>query len=613
MSLRRAPTFFLVLLPFCLALVMAAGATAAYCVVGNAQLKVRKLAPVHVDGKVVVFKPSGIAPQTVQRATLRYGNRRRAVSLQYVRHALATRHSVKLAQPKRLRAHASQGRSFKRRHIALKRARKIRLEISYHVADAVLPAPPAVPPGGAAVPPATIEAPPAESPGPTQSEGEPEPEAETPQTETPAPETPAPEPPAPEPEPQPEPPAPEPEPEPEADFCVSPTGSDSNPGTRAAPFLTLGKAYRAASPGDTVEVLGGSYTAEQTIPYDASKVSASSPVTFVASGNAHFEVNGAPTDANAFNVKGSNVTFKGSFEFDLVLLREDTHGMANITFEGTWIHQLTEGGHLDGFYLKDNRMGPNNLWPYTGSTHTANTSPDDILDLGIAQACSPQSFCYSISAKNVNIVGNTFDGAYHTWDGSHSDCMQYMVGQSGYIADNTFRNCEDETLILRDNLGPLANIVIENNYLGRPIGESDPYPIQISPCTNCIIRFNSAPSSASLFFASGSAQGVSSASGEQVYGNIVGHYDGGQCSASKAAGWNWTYNMFIGSGGTCGSNAATMASSPYANQGTLDLSTALSSPSVNFYRGSLPVPATDHDGNPRPLGGFADAGAYEAR
>lgn len=42
-------------------------------------------------------------------------------------------------------------------------------------------------------------------------------------------------------------------------FYVSPTGSDSNPGTESAPFKSLMKAQSAASPGDIVYIRGGVY------------------------------------------------------------------------------------------------------------------------------------------------------------------------------------------------------------------------------------------------------------------------------------------------------------------------------------------------------------------
>ncbi len=54
---------------------------------------------------------------------------------------------------------------------------------------------------------------------------------------------------------------------------VSPTGSDTNPCTRARPCKTFQRGYLVARPGDTVEVAGGTYPA-QTLAADPRKSSA---------------------------------------------------------------------------------------------------------------------------------------------------------------------------------------------------------------------------------------------------------------------------------------------------------------------------------------------------
>src|SRR5437016_586929 len=48
-----------------------------------------------------------------------------------------------------------------------------------------------------------------------------------------------------------------------ATYYVAPSGSNSNPGTLAAPFATLQKAHDIANPGDTIYMRGGTYTSPQ--------------------------------------------------------------------------------------------------------------------------------------------------------------------------------------------------------------------------------------------------------------------------------------------------------------------------------------------------------------
>jgi chitodextrinase len=75
-------------------------------------------------------------------------------------------------------------------------------------------------------------------------------------------------------------PAPAPAPLPEGARFVSPSGSDSNPGTQSAPWRTLAKAISAARPGDTVVFRAGTYGARGTNTIADTSGSASAPITF---------------------------------------------------------------------------------------------------------------------------------------------------------------------------------------------------------------------------------------------------------------------------------------------------------------------------------------------
>lgn len=61
------------------------------------------------------------------------------------------------------------------------------------------------------------------------------------------------------------------------DFYVSPTGTDTNPGTQASPFLTLSKANQAAKAGATIWLMAGTFKYSATMSLDK-KGSASAPI-----------------------------------------------------------------------------------------------------------------------------------------------------------------------------------------------------------------------------------------------------------------------------------------------------------------------------------------------
>ena len=62
-----------------------------------------------------------------------------------------------------------------------------------------------------------------------------------------------------------------------AEFYVSPSGSDGDSGSEKAPFATIGRAARAAQPGDTVRIGPGLYREQLTFTRSGKK---GSPVTF---------------------------------------------------------------------------------------------------------------------------------------------------------------------------------------------------------------------------------------------------------------------------------------------------------------------------------------------
>ena len=66
------------------------------------------------------------------------------------------------------------------------------------------------------------------------------------------------------------------------DYYVSPSGSDSNPGTMAAPFGTVQKAVEAPSPGDTVWFRAGTYKNSKQIVISKSGTSDTQRINFFA-------------------------------------------------------------------------------------------------------------------------------------------------------------------------------------------------------------------------------------------------------------------------------------------------------------------------------------------
>jgi hypothetical protein len=66
-----------------------------------------------------------------------------------------------------------------------------------------------------------------------------------------------------------------------ATYYVSPTGSNSNPGTISAPFATLQKAHDIANPGDTIYMRGGTYMLNNSAVQISRSGSSGNPITVI--------------------------------------------------------------------------------------------------------------------------------------------------------------------------------------------------------------------------------------------------------------------------------------------------------------------------------------------
>ena len=124
------------------------------------------------------------------------------------------------------------------------------------------------------------------------------------------------------------------------DLYVATTGSDSNPGTKAAPFATLQKAGSVATPGVTVHVAPGSYSALTycLVPsivagYAAvcmqTSGTASAPITFISDTKWGAKLI-CPSDSGFFILAASHIIVSG---FDMTCPgTADAYGFAGGTY-----------------------------------------------------------------------------------------------------------------------------------------------------------------------------------------------------------------------------------------------------------------------------------------
>jgi hypothetical protein len=348
---------------------------------------------------------------------------------------------------------------------------------------------------------------------------------------------------------------------------ISPTGDDDNRCTRAAPCQSFDRAYRVAKPGQVVLVAAGRYGGQQEIQKEAGKTSPRD-VLFRPAPRANGKV-----VLESLDVYGSHVEFRG------LRIERDFYvkcGADDVTLRSSkaslfFIRSATN------IRILGTEFGPS----------------DDISQIGHTAECqrSPR--------------GILLDRVYmhdFTNPRTHMECLTVQAANDFVLRRSRFHHCQDFDVFFKHRSPVLesTNITIENTWFDKPWPEGSS-AIQFSEpdsggtFNNVLIRNNS--------FA-----GTLILKPEIDYRNLrvianAGSRYGGPCGGVAS------YNVWR-SGGCGGTDRS--ADPKFVNERGFDFHLAPGSPAIN--RGHpTSFPRLDIDGQRRPVGGRADAGADEAR
>jgi hypothetical protein len=258
-----------------------------------------------------------------------------------------------------------------------------------------------------------------------------------------------------------------------ATYYVGTNGSDSNPGTQAAPFRHLSKGAAVARAGDTVIVLDGTYDNESvvapgyvvTLYYSGT---AGNPITFKAQnrGQAILDAMNTTTDTSCngaysyFNLYNASFIVIDGFVIqracnegihsndsahDITIRHNEIRNIAN--------HTATDQIGRDGIYINGSQYNftfDGNVWH----------------DIGRTDGISPLHFDHAIYShgQNIAVINNVFYHMNRGWS------IQLADGASNWlVANNTFAfgnaNGEDGQIMFWGNN---PNIVLRNNTFYYP-------------------------------------------------------------------------------------------------------------------------------------------------
>ncbi len=207
------------------------------------------------------------------------------------------------------------------------------------------------------------------------------------------------------------------------DLYVAPNGSDSNPGTQAAPVLTIARADALASAGYTIHVAPGTYKVAApsagSYGFTTSKSGTSTArIKFVSDvkWGAKIIVSGTGI---TWNSKGSYVDIEG---FDIS--GTGRHGIlaagANLTINNNFIHDLTISGGCNG--------GGGAAIDTYGPVGNVVINANVVRNIGASMigACNTVQGIYIANANNVvtnNIVSGVAAVAIQQWHGATSSTI----------------------------------------------------------------------------------------------------------------------------------------------------------------------------------------------
>jgi hypothetical protein len=355
-----------------------------------------------------------------------------------------------------------------------------------------------------------------------------------------------------------------------ASLFLSPSGSDSNPCTQAAPCRSVDRGYRVAQPGQTVELAAGSYGA-QSIALDGSKTS-STDVVFRP-------VAGASATLGWTEIRSSHITFENLRFADGW---RTWNGVSDFTFRSTSGRKMMMYGTREVSVLGGDYGPSHNEYSFISSPGPGQGDPASILIDG------------------VRFHDYTRDA------GRHTECLHVAAANGITIRNSRFERCAVMDLFFTLNVNSASapsSVLLENNFFGPPVGGY--YSVlfdhdydangQAIPWRNVTVRHNSFGHQWTIESGSNAVTNVTVSANAGVLAN---------CRAGVA------YSRNVWQGRSCGASDRNVASTGFRDAAALDYHLAAGSPAIDAGdAGSFP--AMDIDGHTRFAGAAPDAGADE--
>jgi chitodextrinase len=384
-----------------------------------------------------------------------------------------------------------------------------------------------------------------------------------------------------------------------AGLFVSPSGSDSNACTQAAPCQNLARAFTLAPAGSTVQLASGNYGCAGI---GGSK---SADVTFVAASGAtpwvtcELDISASHIALNGIKVAGLRMSETASY---ITLRNVDVTCQDQAPFP-LWDGKCSAGifGAPSHFLMQGGSVGP--TWD-NGSTSPGNSQ------IGIPYGGSTSG------ASDIVFDGVRFHDNRIAYVGVHSECLMLGGGNGVTIRDSRFDHCNIFDLFVTwwNFVSPQypqpTNLTFENNWFFDTLDHNYTlfFSDHVTSYSGVTVRNNS--------FTGDFQVNQPSVQNFKVFGNL-GPLASYQCWPGVQFSHNVWQDQQSFQCGT-GDKAVVGARAGVDNLGFVnaadggDLHLTSSSPAVDA-ADPASYPATDMFGQARPMGAGPDAGSVEAR
>jgi chitodextrinase len=348
-----------------------------------------------------------------------------------------------------------------------------------------------------------------------------------------------------------------------ASVFLSPSGSDSSACTQSAPCRSFGRGYAMAQLGQTVEVAGGSYGDQG---FSGSK-SGSGVVTFRPA-------SGAAVSTGDMSLNGQN-----HIEFqNMTIDNWYAKYVSDITFRNInqrfFFVRVSSNVRILGGSVGPSQDGTSpTIGNYAGESPSTNITVEGVLFHDIGRQNAP---------------------------GAHVECLFLQEASGVVIRNNKFTRCDIMDLYVSPVQGGItaSNVTVENNWFDQPTDGGyyafNIHPDGSAPPSNFTFRYNSVAGSIYLY------DGFN-------YSNVVIDSNIGRIALCGQSGISYRYNVWTNQ--KCGTTDK-VAAAGFTNEAGFDLHLTSASAAINAGNPAA-YPATDIDGQGRPLGGAPDAGSDE--